>query len=133
MAYVSTSNELFKLMKRSVYEYIEERATQARELGKEFTKPIVGDAGIQQVVDVLQKRRNGDESAQVRQVMGKVSFGAASFLNQFLNDLDIKSFIRTAITLPANERDAFVKDVSAVVNVSPARRQALLDVIRSAR
>lgn len=130
MAYVSTNNGLFKVIKRSIYEHMEGRIQEAKDLGQEFTRQVITDGDIQVTIDVLQQRRAGKE-AFVPTIMGKIGYGKAQFLNAFLNNLNIKEFIKTPITLRQVDQSEFLKDVSALMKVSPERRQALLDVIRT--
>lgn len=132
MAYVSTSSDLFRLIKRELYGYVEYKAQVAKETNKEFTKPIFGDGAIQVLIEVLKKRVAG-ENVEVPTVTGKVNYTLKFFFQNFLDDVlgDPEAFVRTPITLKRHERAAFLKDVQAMMGVSPERRQALLDVIRS--
>lgn len=135
-AYVSTSSELFKVMKREVYAYIEGREAQAQQEGREFSRPMLGDPAIQVMIDVLKKRREGDNSAQVETVTGKVTYPVKMFLNQFLNEhfkdqAACVNFVRTPITLAKVEEKQFLVEVETVCKMSPVRRQAMMDVIRT--
>lgn len=131
MSYVSPNNGLFKVIKRSIFQFMEDRATEARDLRKEFTRHIITDSDIQVTVDVLQQRRRGKE-ASVPTIMGKIGYGKAQFLNGFLAGIDMKEFVKTPIALRAVDQAPFLKDVKSLAMVSPERRQALLDVIRTA-
>lgn len=103
---------------------------EAKERNKEFTRHVVTDGDIQVTIDVLQQRRRGKE-AYVPTIMGKIGYGKAQFLNSFLNQLDMKEFLKTPVTLRHVDQPDFLKDVRGLMKISPERRQALIDVIRT--
>ena len=128
MAFVSTTSGLFKVVKRALWEYANFREQEARDLNREFTRPAITEHHIQVTADVLKRRRGGEKDAAVERTQ-KVGFGMQKFINDFLDGLNVKEFLRTGITLRQGERDEFRTDVRAVMKASPERRQALLDVI----
>lgn len=130
MAFVSINSGLFRVVKKAIWEYIEFRTQEAADLGKDFPRPIIVDHDVQVAADVLKRRRGHEKDAAVQRTQ-KVNFSKQKFLNDFLDTLDVKEFLRTGITLRSGERTEFRKDVEAVMKASPERRQALLDVIRT--
>jgi len=130
MAFVSVNSGLFLVIKKALWEYVRFREQEARDLGREFTRPIISDHHVQVTVDVLKRRRAGDKDAAVERTQ-KVNFMSQKFINEFLENLNVKEFLRTGITLRVGERSEFRNDVRAVMSASPERRQALLDIINT--
>lgn len=121
----------FKLIKNDVYQYLESRVADARDRGKEFSRPILGDAAIQVLIETIRQRQGGNDKAQVETVMGKVNPVACIFLNQYLSQLKLKSLERSSVTLPVDQRKQLIDELKPVVRMSAARRAALIDVVRN--
>jgi hypothetical protein len=130
MAYVATTSELFRVMKRALYEWVAGKQKEAQMSNEEFQRPLISDYDIQVITFVLQARTN-DPTAKVESRSGKMPFEKALVYNQFLDGFDPKQFVKTQVLLPESEHKAFLRDVAILMSIPNVRRQALLDVIKT--